>query len=166
MPPRGGGKRRLTLGGGKTLDVNIPAGIGESQSIRLKGQGDPGWKGAPPGDAILKVHIVPHPFFTRQGDNIHVEVPVTLSEALSGAKIEVPTLDGNVTMTVPKRSNSGNVLRLKGRGIGLANSKRRGDQFVKLMVVLPDKPDDELSAFAAEWERAHPYAVRGNRSGD
>ena len=154
-----GGKKRVIIGGGKTLDVNIPAGIVEGQTIRLKGQGDPGVGGSPPGEAFIKVHIVPHPFFQRNHDNIHVDLPITLTEAVRGAKIEVPTIDGPVTMSVPKGSNSGNTLRLRNRGLKRGNSGARGDQFVRLIVRLPDKVDAELESFASEW-RAANYEVR------
>lgn len=157
-----GAKRRLTLADGRTLDVNIPSGIDEGQTIRLRAQGEPGMGTGPAGDALLKVHIVPDPVFSRKHDAIHVEVPITLPEAVLGAKIEVPTIDGQVSMTVPKGANSGAVLRLKGRGIALGASKNRGDQFVKLVVMLPDTPDAELEKFAKSWSRKHDYDVRGN----
>ncbi len=159
-----GTKPEITLAAGKKLKINIPAGIDEGQSIRLKNQGEPGIQGGPNGDAILKVHIVPHPYFTRNGDNIYVDVPVTLAEAVGGAKIEVPTIDGAVTVSIPKKSNSGNVLRLKGRGIKLAKSKQRGDQFIKLVVTLSGQTDAEFERFASEWEGDHPYDVRSSFS--
>jgi len=154
-----GGKKRVVIGAGKTLDVNIPAGIVEGQTIRLKGQGDPGVGGRPPGEAFIEVHIVPHPFFQRNHDNIHVDLPVTLTEAVRGAKIKVPTIDGLVTMTVPKGSNSGNTLRLKGRGLKRGKSGARGDQFVRIIVKLPDTIDPEIEAFVSEWNAAD-YDVR------
>ena len=155
-----GGRRRLTLSDGKTLDVKIPAGIEEGQTIRLRAQGDPGRNNEVAGDALLKVRIVPHPVLTRKHDNIHVEVPVTLPEAVLGAKIDVPTIDGPVSMTVPKGSNSGTVMRLKGRGVVRQGSKNRGDQFVKLVVQLPDEPDGDMKKFAKEWGGEHGYDVR------
>ena len=156
-----GAKRRLTLADGRTLDVNIPSGIAEGQTIRLRAQGEPGLGEGPAGDALLKVRIVPHPVFSRIHDADHVEVPVTLPEAVLGAKIEVPTIDGPVSMTVPKGSNSGTILRLKGRGVALGDSKRRGDQLVKLVVKLPDTPDAELEKFAKNWDRKDGHDVRG-----
>ena len=155
-----GGRRRITLSDGKTLDVDIPAGIEEGQTIRLRAQGVPGSKNGTAGDALLKVRIVPHPVFTRKHDNIHVEVPVTLPEAVLGAKIDVPTIDGPVSMTIPKGSNSGAVLRLKGRGLVRRGSKKRGDQFVKLVVKLPDEPDEDMKKFAKDWGGKHGYDVR------
>jgi DnaJ-class molecular chaperone len=151
-----GAKRRLTLAEGKTLDVTIPAGTEDGQTLRLKGQGQPGLGGGPPGDAFIELHVAPHPFFTRQGNDIHVEVPVTLQEALLGGSITVPTVDGKVSVRVPKGSNSGTVLRLRGKGIA-----GRGDQLVKLRVVLPEGGDPELAEFVERWGPTHPYDVRG-----
>lgn len=155
-----GAKRRLTLADGRTLDVNIPSGIEEGQTIRLRAQGEPGVGRAPAGDALLNVRIVPHPLFTRKHDAVHVEVPITIPEAVLGAKIEVPTIDGSVSMSVPKGSNTGTVLRLKGRGIAIGAAKNRGDQFVRLVVKLPEKPDAELEKFAKDWARKRAYEVR------
>lgn len=159
-----GAKRRLTLADGRTLQVNIPSGIDEGQTIRLRAQGEPGLGRGPAGDALLKVHVVPHPVFSRKNNAIHVEVPITLPEAVLGGKIEVPTIDGPVSMSVPKGANSGTVLRLKGRGIALGASKTRGDQFVQLVVKLPDTPGAELEKFAKDWARKNPYNVRGEPS--
>ena len=146
-----GGTRRLSLPGGKTLDVKIPAGIEEGQQIRLKGQGEPGDGGAPAGDALIEVQIEAHPFFVRNGRDIQVELPVGLAEAVLGGKIEVPTIDGMVTLTVPKGSNTGSTLRLKGKGVADRADGKRGDQYVKLKIVLPDAADAELERFAKSW---------------
>ena len=159
-----GAKRRLTLADGRTLDVNIPPGIDEGQTIRLRAQGEPGLGRGPAGDALLKVRVVPHPVFSRKHDAVHVEVPITLPEAVLGAKIEVPTIDGPVSMSVPKGANSGTILRLKGRGVALGTSKKRGDQFVRLVVKLPDAPNAELEKFAKDWGRKHSYGVRDDSS--
>ena len=155
-----GGKRRVTLGGGRSLDVAIPEGIEDGQSIRLKGQGEPGIGGGPAGDALIRVQVEPHPVFTRDGSNLRMELPVTLVEAVVGAKVEVPTLDGPVTMTVPAGSNTGDTLRLRGKGIRRRGASGRGDQYVRLKVVLPRKPDDELGTFVRDWAQRHPYKVR------
>jgi DnaJ-class molecular chaperone len=156
-----GAKKRLDLPGGKSLDVRIPAGLRDGQILRLEGQGGPGLGGGPPGDALIEVHVEPHPWFRREGDDIHLELPVTLAEAVLGAKVQVPTADGNVTMSIPAASNSGRVLRLKGKGApkpGLAGT--RGDQYVTLKVMLPEKADDELAAFLKEWAPKHAYDPR------
>jgi DnaJ-class molecular chaperone len=154
-----GATRRMTLAGGRTLDVTVPEGIADGQTIRLKGQGQPGTGGAPPGDALIRVEVEPHPVFSRDGAAIRVELPVTLPEAVLGAKIEVPTLDGPVSMTVPAGSNAGDTLRLRGKGIRSGGGKR-GDQYVRLKVVLPRRPDKALSGFVKEWTATHPYKVR------
>lgn len=141
-----GAVRRLTLPGGKTLDVTIPPGLKDGQVLRLKGKGQPGFNGGPAGDALIEIDVAPHPFFRREGDDIVVEVPITLKEAVLGAKIEVPTLSGTVTLTVPPHSTGGKRLRLRGRGI------REGHQQVELKVVLPNKPEPALDAFLESWE--------------
>jgi DnaJ-class molecular chaperone len=146
-----GARQRLALPDGKTIDVTIPEGTRDRQTLRLKGQGMPGIGGAPPGDAYVEIHVEPHAFFTRKDNDIHVEVPVSLDEAVLGAKIEVPTVSGKVTLTVPNGSNTGTTLRLKGRGVLDQRSKTRGDQYVRLKVVLPDAPDAELEDFVRRW---------------
>lgn len=140
-----GAVRRLTLPDGKTLDVTIPAGLKDGQVLRLKGKGQPGMGGGATGDALIEVSVTPHPVFRRDGDDVIVEVPITLKEAVLGAKIEVPTLSGTVSVTVPPNSNSGRRLRLRGRGI------KDGHQQVELKVVLPTEPEPELAAFLETW---------------
>lgn len=155
-----GTKRRITLPNGKTLDVKIPAGIESGQQIRLRGQGEPGPHGAPAGDALIEVNVDPHAFFTRKGDDIHMELPITLPEAVLGARVQVPTIDGMVSLTVPKGANSGTVLRLKEKGVAAERSGRRGDQYVKLIVTLPDTADPELEKLVRKWGKAGEYEVR------
>jgi DnaJ-class molecular chaperone len=156
-----GARQRLTLPDGRTIDVTIPEGTHDRQTLRLKGQGQPGIGGGDAGDAYIEIHVEPHAFFTRKDTDVTVEVPVTLDEAVLGAKIEVPTVSGTVSLTVPKGSNTGTTLRLKGRGILDSRTKSRGDQYVKLKVVLPDAPDDALTKFVEEWVKTHKYDVRG-----
>ncbi len=158
-----GSKQRLTLTRGKTLDVTIPAGIENGQTIRLKDQGESGRDGAPSGDALIAVEVVPHPVFSLKGKDIHVEAPVTLPEAVLGARIEVPTIHGAVSLKVPKGSNSGTTLRLKGKGIVDRKAGTRGDQYVELKVMLPEKRDPELERLIAEWAKDHDYVVRAKR---
>lgn len=145
-----GTKRRITLPDGKELNVGIPAGIQEGQQIRLRGQGEVG--GLEPGDALIEVSVAAHAFFERRGNDIHVELPVTLKEAVLGAKVNVPTIDGMVTLTVPKGASSGTTLRLKGKGIQPKGATAPGDQFVKLKIVLPKKADPALEKLAQGWE--------------
>jgi DnaJ-class molecular chaperone len=158
-----GAKKRLTLTDGKTLDVTIPPGTEDGQTLRLKGQGLPGMGGGPAGDAFIEIKVEPHAFFTRQGDDIHLELPVSLPEAVLGASITVPTLDGKVTLKVPAGSNTGTVLRLRGKGVPRRDGTR-GDQYVKLKVVLPDKPDTEFKDFVERWAKKNAYDARA-RSG-
>jgi DnaJ-class molecular chaperone len=148
-----GAKKRVTMADGKVLDLSIPAGTDDRQTLRLKGQGQPGFGGAEAGDAYIEVHIQPHAYFTRKDSDVHLELPISLGEAVLGGKITVPTIEGDVTMTVPKGSNTGTTLRLKGRGILDRKSKQRGDQYVKLKVVLPEGADPELTRFVETWDR-------------
>lgn len=145
-----GGKKRLTLPDGAVLDVAIPPGTREGQVLRLRGKGEPGQSGAAAGDALVEVTIHPHPYFSRKGDDIHLDLPVSLSEAVLGAKVQVPTPDGPVSMKVPKGANTGIVLRLKGKGVP-RRTGGRGDEYATLRVMLPPKPDPDLEAFVAKW---------------
>ena len=145
-----GGKHRVTLPDGRALDVSIPAGIEQGQRLRLKSS---------EGDTYLEIEIEPHALFTRKNLDIHIEVPVTLIEAVLGATITVPTIHGAVAVKVPRSSNSGAMLRLKGKGIAVRNAA--GDQYVKLRVTLPDPPDPDLVRFLEKWAADHPYDVRG-----
>jgi|SRR5690348_5551625 DnaJ-class molecular chaperone len=146
-----GGKHRVTFSDGRNIDISIPAGIEAGQKLRLKD--------AKAGEIYLEIEIEPHPLFTRKDKDIHVDIPVTLVEAVLGATITVPTIHGAVALKVPRGSNSGAMLRLKGKGI-TANGVS-GDQFVKLRVTLPDPPDPELVKFLERWSQGHAYEVRG-----
>jgi DnaJ-class molecular chaperone len=148
-----GGKRQITLPDGSILDVNIPPGTSDGQVLRLRGKGRPGMGGGRPGDALVEIEVRPHRIFTRKGDDIHVDLPISLSEAVLGGKVRVPTPTGSVTMTLPKWSNTGTVLRLKGKGVPRIDGK--GDEFVTLKVMLPEKPDPELETFVAKWHGAY-----------
>jgi DnaJ-class molecular chaperone len=142
--------QRVTLGSGKTLDIKLPAGVDSGTKIRLSGQGQPGPAGN--GDAIVAIEIKPHRFFRREGDNIRLELPVSVDEAVLGGKVRVPTVDGPVMLSIPKGSSSGKVLRLKGKGF-TGKSGARGDQLVTLMIDVP-ADDAALAAFAAGWKDA------------
>jgi DnaJ-class molecular chaperone len=154
-----GGKQQLTLPDGSVLDVNIPPGVRDGQVLRLRGKGGPGIGGGPPGDALIEIEVRPHPVFTRKGDNVHVELPISLREAVLGGKVKVPTPSGEVTMSIPKWSNTGTVLRLKGRGVPRPDGGR-GDQYVSLKVMLPQRPDPELEKFVAQWRPASAHNPR------
>ena len=154
-----GAKKRITLPGGKSLDVTIPAGINEGQTIRLKGQGGAG-TGGTAGDALVEVRIKPHAMFRREGRDIHVELPISLGEAVMGGKVEVPTVHGPVTIAVPQGANSGTRLRLKGKGIAASKRDPAGDQYVTLKVTLPKTPGPELEEFVKAWSAKKPYNPR------
>ena len=140
--------QRVSLGNGKTIELKLPAGVETGTQRRLGGQGEPGPAG--PGDAIVTIEVQSHRFFTRDGDDVRLDLPVRLDEAVLGGKVKVPTVDGVVMVTVPKGSTSGRVLRLGGKGFHRAVGSDRGDQLVTLLVDLP-ADDAELQAFAGRW---------------
>src|SRR5262249_44012627 len=146
-----GTTRRVTMPDGRTLDVRIPAGVRDGQIIRLRGQGAAGFGDGAPGDALVEVTVAPHKLFRRDGDDIIIDLPVTISEAVAGAKLEVPTIKGSVRLTIPPNSGTGTRLRLRGRGIG------QGHQYVELHPVLPPGEEDELAAFLKDWKPRHPF---------
>jgi DnaJ-class molecular chaperone len=152
-----GGKKRIAFSDGRTIDVTIPKGAQEGQTLRLKGQGAPGRAG--PGDAFIELALAPHPIYRREGEVLVMDLPVSVYDAVLGGKVEAPTPDGPVQLTIPPGSNTGAKLRLKGRGLSDAHG-HRGDLFARLVVALPEKPDAELQAFAEEWRRKRPYAPR------
>jgi DnaJ-class molecular chaperone len=149
-----GAKRQVALPDGSVLDVTIPPGTRDGQTLRLRGKGLPGINGGQPGDALVEIAVRPHRTFTRKDDDIHIELPISLRDAVLGGKVDVPTPEGAVTMTVPRWSNTGSVLRLKGKGVPRRDGSR-GDQYVTLKVVLPVKPDAELERLIAQWRPGH-----------
>lgn len=155
-----GAKRRLSFSDGRMLDVNIPKGAHEGQVLRLRGQGAPGRAGA--GDALIELTIRPHPTYRREGENLVMDVPISVPDAVLGGKVTVDTPDGAVTLTVPKGSNSGRTLRLRGRGLS-DNRGRRGDLMARLVVTLPETTDPELEQFAEAWRQDRPYSPRTRR---
>lgn len=160
-----GAKKRITMPDGKTLDITIPPGHRDGQIMRLRGQGMPGIGGGEPGDAHVEVHVKPHPQFVRRDRDILVDLPVGLHEAVLGAKVRVPTVSGAVMMSIPPGSNSGDTLRLKGKGVDAHGKHPAGDQIVTLSVVLPEKPDKELRDFLEGWAKDHSYDPRTNAEG-
>jgi DnaJ-class molecular chaperone len=150
-----GAKQRLDFSDGRSIEVTIPKGAADGQVLRLKGQGSPGRAG--PGDALIELAIRPHPIFRREGDNLIMDLPVSVPDAVLGAKVEAPTPEGPVSLTVPKGSNSGRVLRLKGRGLPSGKGGARGDLLARVMVVLPEPVDPELEAFAETWRKERSY---------
>lgn len=147
-----GATRPVTLPDGTTLDVRIPPGTREGQTLRLRGKGEPGRNGAPPGDALIAIGVRPHPVFRRAGDDIHFEQGVPLHAAVLGGRIAVSAPAGPLTLTIPKWSTSGTVLRLKGKGVPRSGGTA-GDAYVTLLIALPDKPDPELERAIAAWHR-------------
>lgn len=155
-----GAKKRIVLPSGGTLDLNVPAGVEDGQTLRLRGKGDQSQTGGAAGDALIGITVKPHAFFEREGDNIRLTLPVTLDEAILGAKVTVPTVSGPVSLTIPKGSNTGKVLRLKGKGIENSRSAQTGDQFVRLSIQLPDEIDDELQNFIEGWRDKNDFNPR------
>jgi DnaJ-class molecular chaperone len=154
-----GTKQRITLPDGGTLDVAIPPGVSEGQVLRLKGKGMQGLGEGPPGDALVEIGVRPHPVFKREGKDIVLELPISFDEAVLGGKIEVPTIGGRVSVTVPPGSNTGQTLRLKGRGV--KSKGGAGDQLVRLSVSMPETIDEDLKSFMEGWRKDHGYDPRG-----
>ncbi|MBU6299389.1 MAG: J domain-containing protein [Alphaproteobacteria bacterium] len=155
-----GGTRRVMLPNGEQIDVKIPAGLKDGQQIRLKGRGGAGSSGGPPGDVMIQVSVAPHPYFTRDGRDLKVDLPVTLKEAVLGAKVPVQTLTGTVSLSVPANSNSGTVLRLKGKGLPSHGNEPPGDLYARVIVTLPDGPDADLKKFAEGWKANYDPRVK------
>lgn len=157
-----GGRRDLALSDGRVVSVTIPAGAEDGQTLRLRGQGMAGMSGGKAGDAMISLKVPVHPFFERKDQDIHLNVPITLKEAVLGASIQVPTIDGKVSVKVPPNSSSGTSLRLRGRGIA-GKGGERGAQIVHLEIALPEKPDETLREFVEGWKAADqdPRAKRG-----
>lgn len=152
-----GGKKRVAFSDGRTIDVTIPVGAQEGQTLRLKGQGGQGRGGA--GDALIELVIRPHPIYRREGDQLVMDLPISIPDAVLGGKVEAPTPDGAVMLNVPKASNSGQTLRLKGRGMPDAKGKR-GDLLARLVVTLPETVDQDLEKFAQAWREQKPYTPK------
>ena len=150
-----GATKRVTMPDERILDLTIPIGLEDGQTLRLREEGEPGEAGGPPGDVYVETQILPHPVFSRDGQDIHIDVPISLREAVLGAKITVQTIEGEVAVTIPAGSNTGTTLRLRGRGL-----QGQGDQYVKLKIMLPDEVDAELEKFARLWKAGAMHAPR------
>ncbi|MGJ4965005.1 DnaJ C-terminal domain-containing protein [Bradyrhizobium sp. HKCCYLRH3061] len=157
-----GGEKRVRLPSGKELNVKVPAGVTAGQQIRLKGQGEsaPGHR---PGDLLITIQIAPHPFFKVEGSDLRLDLPITLYEAVLGAKVRAPTLGSAVELSIPKNTSSGRTFRLKGKGLPKSDGSV-GDLFVTTRIVLPDGNDAELEALMTKWRDRHPYNPRSNLS--
>jgi DnaJ-class molecular chaperone len=154
-----GAARKVTMPDGRALEIRIPAGARDGQILRLRGQGEAVQGGEAAGDALIELHVRPHPFYRRDGDDIRFDLPVSLVEAVNGGKIRVPTPSGPVVASVPENSSSGRTLRLKGKGVAKRNGTR-GDAYATLRIVLPDKPDADLKDFASNWPAGQTYNPR------
>jgi DnaJ-class molecular chaperone len=154
-----GASKEIGLPSGDRLKVKIPEGTADGQTIRLRGKGGEGYGGGPRGDALVTVTVRPHRHFRREGNDIVLTLPITLDEAVLGAKVRVPTITGPVSLTIPKGASGGQTLRLKGRGV------KGGDQRVELRIALPDRVDPELERFMQEWRERHRYDPRRGMTG-
>jgi len=144
----------------EAIDVRIPAGVANGGRVRVPGKGNAGTMGAPPGDLYLRVVVRPHPFFERRGNDLYTKVPVTVTEATLGAKIEVPTMDGRALVRIPPGTNSGRTLRLKEKGVPSARNGARGDQYVEIQVVVPQPTDERVRKLMKELESVAPADPR------
>lgn len=158
-----GTKRRLKLNTEKTVQVTVQPGIVDGQQIRLKSQGLPGANGGPNGDALINITVRRDELFTLDGRNIRLDLPITLYEAVLGAKIRVPTLSGAVDLKIPPNSSGGSILRLKGRGVPEGKSETAGDMLVTIRIVLPEEKRADFEEAAEKWAKDAPYEVRGPR---
>ncbi|HKZ96791.1 MAG TPA: J domain-containing protein [Hyphomicrobiaceae bacterium] len=156
-----GARKRVTMPEGGLLDLVVPEGVTDGQVLRLKGKGQAGLAGAEPGDALVEIRVRPHRDFRRERDDILIDVPITIDEAVLGAKIEVPTVSGRVQLTIPKGTNSGQVFRVKGKGVRNLTTGTTGDELVTVRIVLPEDIDESLSYFMTEWRKKRPYDPRG-----
>ena len=156
----GGGSVRVTLSTGRSLDVAVPAGVEDGKQIRLRGQGSPGVRNGPAGDVIITIHYAPHPMFKVEGRDLRLDFPITLYEAVLGARVRLPTLDGAVEMAIPAGTSSGRVLRLRGKGLPAAGELGQGDLLATLRIALPPGEDADLRDLMREWRDEKPYDPR------
>jgi DnaJ-class molecular chaperone len=155
-----GGTIRVALPTGRTLDVTVPVGIEEGKSIRLRGQGHPAHRGGSSGDVIVTIRYAPHPLFKVEGRDLRLDLPITLYEAVLGARVRAPTLSGEVEVSVAPGANGGRVLRLRGKGLPAGADQSAGDLLATLRIVLPNEPDAELAALMRKMRDQKPYQPR------
>lgn len=155
-----GGKKRVILPSRDQLEISIPSGVNDGQILRMKAQGQPGLNGGQSGDALVEVHIRPHEIFKRVGNDITCNIAISVDEAILGAKINVPTLNGKVQFSIPAGTNSGQMFRLKGKGVYNSSSGLTGDQLVSVSIMLPSIIDEDLKSFITNWKRTHSYDPR------
>lgn len=155
-----GSRKRVTLPEGGVLDLSVPEGVVDGQVLRLKGKGTPGIRGGEAGDALVEIRVRTHATFKREGNDILCDLPISIDEAVLGAKIEVPTISGRVALSIPKGTSSGRAFRLKGKGIRSGPAGATGDQIVTVRIVLPAEIDESLAYFLAEWRKKNAYDPR------
>jgi DnaJ-class molecular chaperone len=156
-----GGSVRVVLPTGRTLDASVPAGIEEGKSIRLRGQGHPGVRGGPGGDVIVTIRYAPHPTFKADGRDLRLDLPITLYDAVLGGKVRVPTLGGELEMSIAPGMSGGRVMRLRGKGLPAAGEAAAGDLLASVRIVLPNVEDPELTELMRKWRDRKPYDPRG-----
>lgn len=159
-----GARTRITLPGGGDLAVTIPEGATDGLTLRLRGKGGEGIGNGPPGNAYVTLSVADDPAFLREGDDIHVMLDIGIDEAVLGAKLSVPTINGEVRVTIPAGASTGRILRLRGRGVALRGRDARGDQLVELRIVMPPRIDDELKRFMESWRETHAYDPRTRKA--
>ncbi|MGE8940948.1 DnaJ C-terminal domain-containing protein [Leptospira interrogans] len=155
-----GARKRVTMPEGGMLDLTVPEGVTDGQVLRLKGKGGPGFRGGEPGDALVEIKVRTHAQFKRVGDDISLDLPIGIDEAILGSKVEVPTITGRVSLTIPKGTDSGRIFRLRGKGVKNTTTGITGDQLVTVRIVLPEKIDDSLAYFMSEWRQKNAYDPR------
>ena len=158
-----GGSVRVALPTGRTLDATVPAGIDEGKSIRLRGQGHPGARGGPAGDVIVTIRYAPHPIFKADGRDLKLDLPITLYEAVLGGKARVPTLGGEVEMSIAPGMSGGRVMRLRGKGLPATSEAPAGDLLATVRIVLPEAEDADLTELMRQWRERKPYDPRSGR---
>lgn len=155
-----GAKKRIILPEGGTLDLNVPAGVVDGQVLRLKGKGGAGIGRGGPGDALIEITLLDHEYFEREDNDILLDLPISLDEAILGGKVEVPTISGRVSLNIPEGASGGQVLRLRGKGIVNERLGKKGDQRVRLRIVMPPQSDAELTEFIEAWREKNAYDPR------
>jgi len=155
-----GTSKRVSMPGGNALDMNVPEGVEDGRVLRLKGKGRPGQRGGPAGDALVEIKVRTHKQFERDGEHIRSDLPISIDEAVLGAKVEVETISSPVNLSIPKGTSSGQTFRLRGKGVKNSTTGALGDHFVSIKIILPDEIDDGLAYFLTEWRQKNGYNPR------
>lgn len=157
-----GCRKQVTLSSGKVVNFTIPPNTHDKQTLRLKGQGGAGAHGGPAGDVHIKILVAPHELFQQKGNDVYIDFPINLDEAINGGKVEIPTLTGKVSLTVPEGANHGAPVRLKGKGATDPKTKEKGNLYVTFKVILPETIDSDLKNAVGKWFKKHTYDARKN----